>query len=69
MLQTRAYDTPYIEKTPIILVNFIAQEMILKYMEQNNKTSDKIAMVQVVTFIDLHNLNTFVMCFCIVINH
>ena len=57
MLQTMAYDTPYIEKSPTkknhtavslyvlaevivytiilsssILVNFIAQEMILKYM-------------------------------------
>ena len=42
--------------------------MILKYILRNNKTSAKIAVVQVVTFIDLHNLNIVVMVFYIDIN-
>ena len=42
----------------------IAEELILS----NNKTSAKIAVVHVVTFIDLHNLNIVVMFFYIDIN-
>ena len=42
---------------------------MLKYIWRDNKTSAKLALVQYVTFIDLHNLHILVMFFYIDINH